>query len=260
MPIIDINSWQLQPQENGVALLELQLVQKHSEQFAIHGRYSLQLNQPTQQPAEPRSIDLALFQITSNHSLQFLVFEHQLSALQNQTNLTANLHYDSPEKGHLAFDSEQNQLLIGIDSQTLPAGSPVFALAKQLRNQPRKNSSNAQLALLSSVNGFGFRIKPARFMVDLDAPEAIGACGLLEDWKIPNRLAVTNGLVGAMEGDIVALTSSWVKTFFAHHTSSSPWQVWVFYGNKKGQQWLTFDGLQTREEFDKLLETLEQCS
>lgn len=253
MAIFEVKSWQLQPQENEVVLLSLQLNAQNSEEFAIHGQYTLQCD--VNETLE--TIQLALFQTPSDNSLQFLVYENQISAIQNQTHLTHTLIYTAPETP-LVIDTNQNQLFIGIDSKTLPAGAPVFALAKHTQNQKNSDLSNAYLALLNSEKGFGFRIKPARFMVELDAPEAIGACSLLEDWQIPNRLAVTQGLVGAMEGSISQLISSWTNAYFSNnHQNSNPWQVWVFYGNKKGQQLLTFDRLQSLEDFKKLVANIK---
>ena len=255
MAIFDVKSWQLQPQENEVVLLSVKLNAQGLEAFAIHGQYALSFH--VNERLE--TIQLALFQISSENSLQFLVYENQISAIQNQTDLTLTLIYTAPEKP-LVIDTNQNQLFIGIDSKTLPAGAPVFAIAKTLQNQ-KADSTNRSLAFLSSERGFGFRIKPARFMVELDAPEAIGACSLLEDWQIPNRLAVTHGLVGAMDGSISELVASWTNAYFRDKNQNSiPWQAWVFYANKKGQQLLTFDCLQTLEDFNNLLASLEKLS
>ncbi|BBN58835.1 hypothetical protein [Hydrogenovibrio marinus] len=71
---------------------------------------------------------------------------------------------------------------------------------------------NKFVALLEASENFPFTVKPAKFLFEDFPPEAIGACPLLEDWKIPNRLCSEKGLPGCFEGKIDTALSEWQST------------------------------------------------
>jgi hypothetical protein len=98
-------------------------------------------------------------------------------------------------------------------------------LAKQ-----RQTVAAKTLVLLGARQVFPFIVKPARFMMPTMPAEAIGACPLLEDWGIANRLASQAGQMGCYEGRLSDLLSEWLTTSNATatevgHGLSPAWQV-----------------------------------
>lgn len=115
----------------------------------------------------------------------------------------------------LQFDRPQLWLATGL------AQAWVFAAAK--RWQQHAANKAPFCALLHSEQAFSFTPKPARFVWPL-ADEAIGACTLLEDWGVANRLAHTDGLPGCYEGPLSALYQIWL----AQQPTATPWNVYAF--------------------------------
>ena len=88
------------------------------------------------------------------------------------------------------------------------------------RWQVSDSSKGRRLALLHSSDGFAFQPKPARYLLTIE-PQAIGACTLLEDWGVPNRLASEAGLPGCLDGDLDALYQAWL----AAGNEQSEWRL-----------------------------------
>ena len=185
---------------------------------------------------EPET-ELYLFQpsISSNQPHQFLAKQplsheslNKSSHLQSQLDFTFELPEDN-----------KPLLLLGDNL----AMANVFALAKYRENQStHKADKLPTIAALSSDYLFPFAIKPARFLMPDMPPEAIGACTLLEDWKIQNRLASSQGLPGCFEGDLAQLLEYWIKTIEQDITNSefnSNWQVMLFANDVLKQKCLT---------------------
>jgi len=119
----------------------------------------------------------------------------------------------------------QNRALLILGEDLAMANG--FALAKQRANLKLEKPT---LAALASETAFPFMIKPARFLMPEMPPEAIGACTLLEDWKIQNRLASLQGLPGCFEGDLAELFDYWTRATqpeIDQHNKPS-WQVIIF--------------------------------
>ncbi|MBF6057808.1 hypothetical protein [Thiomicrorhabdus heinhorstiae] len=90
----------------------------------------------------------------------------------------------------------------------------LFGVAKQ-----RSSVDASTLALLHSTDTFAFPVKPARFIFPNTPAAAIGACPLLEDWKVPNRLASDQGLPGCYDGNLPELLQTWLE-----YSSVQDWQ------------------------------------
>lgn len=254
---LQVLSWQAVEQENGFVLLKLQgEIPPSVQTLALNALYDLQLDNQVMPIAlfQPPRLENGLFELQAlSHLSGWQPFESLLA--QGNSHLSLICTDSQPL---CEFDPSQNQLFLSTDSYRLPAGGLIFALAKIWN--AIQSSDTKTLALMHSVDGFAFRVKPAKFMLALDAQGAIGACPLLEDWQITNRLATTSGEVGTLEGSLGDLFTAWLKT---QHTSGfpnhKPWQVWLSFANKKGQQQLlTFTHLQTVEDFrNKVLGSVE---
>lgn len=247
---VSIHELQYQSQENGWGLLSLQLCGA-AEALTIAGQYHLSL--------ENNTLNLSLFQLPKNPNrpVQFVVNhnfwqtfcgEHALATVAKKCQLT-----HQPAKQDIKIVPSQNQLLLGVDNLNIAGSAPLFAVAKQLQAHP----ANTAVALLAAEHGFAFRIKPARYMLPLTSPEAIGACSLLEDWSIANRLATLNETVGALEGTMIDLLQSWLHSESTTVSADEIWQVRLFWANKKGQQQLlTFTDLKSKSAFTQVIDYL----
>lgn len=83
---------------------------------------------------------------------------------------------------------------------------PMVFLADTLR----RNHHFKPLVLMGSEVPFPFRQRPSQFIIPGLPEEAIGAMPLLEDWKIPSRLASLQGYPGCFEGFITDLARHWL--------------------------------------------------
>ncbi|MEA3405571.1 MAG: hypothetical protein U9R28_07525 [Pseudomonadota bacterium] len=166
------------------------------------------------------------------------LFHYQFPKLQllSQQPLTDNLlnsetlQLTSKLNDQVILKSEQPTLLLASD---LGIG-PLFYYAKQVKTNSQNN-----LALLHASASFPFAVKPAQFMLENFPHEAIGACSLLEDWKIANRLASDIGLPGCFEGSLVDLFDYWLSTESQHHLKEESrvhWQVLSFLPERCNQQ------------------------
>lgn len=120
----------------------------------------------------------------------------------------------------LAPNPQQPLLILASDTRIANA----LYLAKTRQTAPATT-----LVLLGAHEAFPFLVKPARFMVSNMPHEAIGACGLLEDWGIANRLASETGQAGCYEGRLSDLLEEWLNHEL-HSQDKSPsqdtrWQV-----------------------------------
>ena len=120
-------------------------------------------------------------------------------------------------------DENQALLILGEDL----AMANVFALAKQ-RTLVRTQAPT--IAMLASQTSYPFILKPARYLMPEMPPEAMGACTLLEDWQVQNRLASQLGLPGCFEGDISDLFLYWVEAMQQDVADgeATNWQVMLF--------------------------------
>ncbi|MDX1347758.1 MAG: hypothetical protein R3189_05865 [Thiomicrorhabdus chilensis] len=123
------------------------------------------------------------------------------------------------------FYHQSSVLLLGADLGI----APLLHIARQASNRA---TEVATMALLQASENFPFMVKPARFMLGSMPAEAIGCCPLLEDWKIPNRLASISGLPGCFDGSLLELFGFWLEhESQQHHMQSnlqSEWQIVAF--------------------------------
>jgi len=110
-----------------------------------------------------------------------------------------------------------NLLLLGSELQQ----AKLFYLAKYRTHQPHFQT----LALLHSDSDFPFKPKPSLLMTPHLPPEAIGTSQLLEDWKIPNRLASPQGLAGCFDGTLEALFAYWLTQKNLTIQTNESWQM-----------------------------------
>lgn len=105
----------------------------------------------------------------------------------------------------------------------------VFDAAKRWNSSEPTTEKQFQ-ALLATDNSFIFTPKPAKFILPL-LPEAIGAAQLLEDYKIPNRLASQEFMAGCYNGDLIDLYKSWLDMI-----EEENWQVFAAVNKDTYQQ------------------------
>ncbi|MBN2605725.1 MAG: hypothetical protein JXR47_00165 [Thiotrichales bacterium] len=145
---------------------------------------------------------LALFRQQGSEA-QFL----STSAIDIESNGTIQSNIDTPTwqifQECLSNEPTQNPtLLLASD----------INIANLLHFAQNATQDNRFIALLEATESFPFTVKPAKFLFEDFPPEAIGACPLLEDWKIPNRLCSENGLPGCFDGNIHTALSEWQTT------------------------------------------------
>ncbi len=152
---------------------------------------------------EVEGIELKLFsQDSSNKQAQFLAKQ----SLNQTTSFTINLKRNSDwrflDEFEKKLDSKKTHCIL-VPEQNIAQG---FYLSK-------KFGRNYSLALIMEAKSeFPFQIKPAKFMfknLPIKAAGMIGACSLLEDWKIPNRLCSQTGIPGCFDGDLDAFENIW---------------------------------------------------
>ncbi|BAW79511.1 oxidoreductase FAD/NAD(P)-binding protein [Candidatus Nitrosoglobus terrae] len=85
---------------------------------------------------------------------------------------------------------------------------PMIFLADTLR----QDSHFKPLVLMGSEVPFPFQQKPSQFLIPGLPDGVIGAMPLLENWKIPSRLASLQGYPGCFEGFITDLARHWLLT------------------------------------------------
>lgn len=109
------------------------------------------------------------------------------------------------------WDSERPLLLI---AENLKIAS-LLGIAKRYQTEAKAPI----LAVLYSDNQFPFKIQPALQIWPNFPSEAIGACPLLEDWGIPNRLCHSDFRPGCFQG---SLTDLW-----QNYPIPKDWQVCI---------------------------------
>lgn len=159
--------------------------------------YGYQLNLDNREP-------LALFQQKEDEAL-FL----SLSPLDNEPDSLISAYLPDNQTTP-AWQILSKQIVDASQTQ-----SPILLLAKDenIANLLHFAQMNAQqhdlIAILEATDAFPFVVKPAKFLFEDLPPEAIGACPLLEDWKVPNRLCSLNGLMGCYDGSIEEILQNW---------------------------------------------------
>ncbi|WP_319380949.1 hypothetical protein [Thiomicrorhabdus sp.] len=192
---IDSEQIQQSEQQNGFYLIELKI----SRSTPFDWQSSFRLLEAPDQP-------LSLFRQQIRQNSLLLQF---LSDRKSSDRGSTTLQFKDAEKHyHIQSDAPLMLLGSGLHMATL------FDLADR-----RKPSDAATLALLHSQTSFAFPVKPARFIFPGSPSAAIGACPLLEDWQIPNRLASDLGLPGCYDGALPDLLQSWLQ-----HASAQDWQ------------------------------------
>lgn len=79
----------------------------------------------------------------------------------------------------------------------------LFLLVRQIK------STLPLAALLHTSEKFPFVQKPAKMLFPTFSPQAIGACPLLDDWGIPNRLLSDAPQMGCLQTDFEGLAEQW---------------------------------------------------
>lgn len=208
-----ITHWQQSEQTGGFWLVTIHV--QANQLFDVGGQFHLPTSAAT----------LALFQQTQKGGQLQLQFLSQSPIAADCDLMT--LHYTPPEIITPSPPVTSNLLLIGSGLSM----ASVFYFAKQRSLEKHRGKT---LALLHSADTFPFTIKPARFMVPNMPTEAIGACPLIEDWQIGNRLASDLGLVGCFEGSISDLLADWCLA--ENQTQMHDPQVWQLILSVDSQQ------------------------
>ncbi|WP_178862122.1 hypothetical protein [Thiomicrorhabdus cannonii] len=166
--------------------------------------------------------------------------------LENSALTTLSALTDTMPEKTLA-ETQQATLLLGAD---LGIG-PLLYEARRLSQTHRA----PLFALLHASEGFPFAVKPAKFMASGLPVQAIGACPLLEDWKIPNRLSSAWGLPGCYDGNLPELFARWLESEQQLRTTNKnpePWRVRAFLPESLNQacaqlahtySWLQFEAI-----------------
>jgi dihydroorotate dehydrogenase electron transfer subunit len=84
---------------------------------------------------------------------------------------------------------------------------PMIFLADALRYDRRFSP----FAILGSEVPFPFNARPSQHLVPGLPPAAIAAMPLLDDWRIPSRLASLQGYPGCFEGYVTDLARAWLS-------------------------------------------------
>jgi len=85
---------------------------------------------------------------------------------------------------------------------------PMVFLAEHLRRQGGKDCS--PFVIMGSEVPFPFSPRPSQIMVQGMPEGVIAAMPLLEDWKVPSRLASLRGYAGCFEGYVTDLARRWL--------------------------------------------------
>ena len=224
-----ISDWQPSEQTSGYWLISLTLTSPAL--FDVGARFWL----------DDHSEPLLLFHQTlqTNHVKLQLLSQANFA----ETPPPKQLH-SRPPKSPTVIPGTKNLLILGSGVEI----ANLFYIAKQRQSF---HASGQTLALLHSEQGFPFTVKPARFMLPEMPAEAIGACPLLEDWKISNRLASDLGLPGCFDGRLADLLEQWIQ-YHRLQSETKPWQVIACLPNDmqkkcleicQSTDWLNFTGI-----------------
>lgn len=198
-----ISDWQQSEQTAGYWLISLTL----SSPFLFDVGTSFWLD------STPEPLRLFYQELQSNNLKLQLLSRAPLA----KTTAPTQLHC-SPPKTKTAIPVTGNLLILGSGLEM----ANLFYIAKQRLSS---QASGQTLALLHGEQGFPFTVKPSRFILPEMPAEAIGACPLLEDWKIGNRLASDSGLPGCFDGSLAELLDQWIQYHQQLETKPESWQV-----------------------------------
>ncbi|HHT00573.1 MAG TPA: hypothetical protein ENK73_06935 [Thiomicrospira sp.] len=202
---------------------------KQTEQTHGFWLLSFRLNEPL---ALPEALAKAFYFSEAPEVLLYL-FQHADQNPKNEYQFLSNQKLDDALLSQLTkLQSDSNQTL-QLANNTQPVlilannlfMANAFAIAKQaglLQN------NYVHHVVLASDSQFPFVSKPARYLMPEMPPEAIGACTLLEDWNIQNRLVSKQGLPGCFEGDLVDFFDYWLHSMqekMQTTESEENWQV-----------------------------------
>ncbi|HTT08386.1 MAG TPA: dihydroorotate dehydrogenase electron transfer subunit [Gammaproteobacteria bacterium] len=84
---------------------------------------------------------------------------------------------------------------------------PMLFLAEHMRQQ----GAPVPLVLMGSEVPFPFTLRPSTILVPGMPGDVIAAMPLLEDWRIPCRLASRQGFAGSFDGTVTELARRWLK-------------------------------------------------
>lgn len=145
--------------------------------------------------------------------------------LSNSTEETDKfqLYFQQPNQANSSETTSANTLWLG---EGLTQACIIDA-AKRVSDNNQTNTQ--QLALIHGEKGFAFPVIPAKFMFDL-LPEAIGASALLEDLKIPHRLATDEFVPGCHQGALADLYQAWLQKYASK--SAETWTIKGFVSKK----------------------------
>lgn len=208
-------------QANGFWLVSFSLHAPLALQNAIGSAFHFQL---------APEIKLVLFQYASDNQAN----QYQFLSLQELPKSLFTRPGKLICKSNQAFKIPlKNQPLLILANDLAMANA--FALAKHCTNQQTNQRENLKeseptIVGLHSQTAFPFILKPARYLMPNMPAEAIGACTLLEDWKIQNRLASTMGLPGCFEGELPDLFKYWAKSMQESNNDlcHKTWQIILF--------------------------------
>ncbi|MDG6777204.1 hypothetical protein QCB44_00645 [Thiomicrorhabdus sp. zzn3] len=211
---IKVKHIQQHEQPGGFWLLNLTLENDAPIQAnGLSHRYELHCDNHSDTPIEG-----ALFQ-TSGKRLQLLSKRSLASSrIEEQSEQACSNYTLIP---HQTDSLQQALSQITLQQPTLLLAKDLNIAALLFLARMRQSIKAPTLAFLYASEAFPFAVKPARFMLPESPPEAIGACPLLEDWNIANRLACQALLPGCYQGSLEELVNYWRE----QQSGQDSWQV-----------------------------------
>ena len=89
---------------------------------------------------------------------------------------------------------------------------PMVFIADTIHNSIQSSSEYRPFVILGSEAPFPFTATPSQMMIPGIPDGVIGSMPLLEDWKIPNRLASLQGYAGTHNGYVTDLARHWLDS------------------------------------------------
>jgi dihydroorotate dehydrogenase electron transfer subunit len=90
---------------------------------------------------------------------------------------------------------------------------PMIFLAETLQQQRERGWK--PLVLMGSETPFPFRVRPSMLLLPGMPAEAIGCMPMLDEWRIPSRLASLAGYPGCFDGYVTELARRWLASLAA---------------------------------------------
>ncbi|QCU90841.1 hypothetical protein [Thiomicrorhabdus sediminis] len=227
---INLNAIVCEPQLNGYWLWQVEI----DEQMAAEDLLGQVLSLSSDSLPSNQFIETWLFAI-NGQSLQLLSKDanHAESTIDETSTWQLSLNRETQSQ---RLDWQKPILLV---AENL-AMANAFVIAKQ----SQLVQGRCQV-ILGSEDGFPFMLKPARFIMDMMPAQAIGACTLLEDWKIPNRLASQSGVAGCFDGSTLECLSEYL-----HNCQR--------FGDLTDLQIVIFSDAENNDDFKKLCQQFSQ--